>query len=258
MREGRSFPTSKIDSANFLEPRIALSNQSRRFPSRRCSSRNVPPPNSWASLKSRGAKSLQPKADPAPPAARIRLFACLLTMSSQYRTFRRPSLRSVNQCSPRKGSCRSSVPCFALLARRFKFVAGPPRGHFRLRCGFCSERESKARHLGQAGKIHIRAILITRLMIVMIDIVLRLRFAPGSVVALEFQTFVDGERRNADAGQAEMIRTVVMSRLRPRVGADRETKFVCGALHHGIKSGALGPAHFRFFRITDGRKAVVI
>src|SRR5258706_6278689 len=48
MREGSSFQTSKIDSANFLEPRIALSNQSRRFPSRRCSSRNVPPLNSWA------------------------------------------------------------------------------------------------------------------------------------------------------------------------------------------------------------------
>src|SRR5882762_3476022 len=251
MREGRSFPTSKIDSANFLEPRIALSNQSRRFPSRRCSSRNVPPPNSWASLKSRGAKSLQPKADPAPPAARIRLFGCLLTMSSQYRTFRRPSLRSLNQCSPRKGSCRSSVPCFALLARRFKFVAGLPAGHFRLRCGSSSQRETETRHLGQAGKIHLGPILVARLMIVMIDIILRLRFAPGSVVALEFQPFVDGERRNSDAGQAEMIRAVVMSRLRPRVGADGEAKFFRGSLHHRIERGALGPTHFRLFRITD-------
>src|SRR5712672_2670546 len=126
-------------------------------------------------------------------------------MSSQYRTFRRPSLRPVNQCSPRKGSCRSSVPCFALLARGFKFVAGLPASHFRLRCRFGSERETEARHLGQAGKIHLRAILIARLMIMMIDIILRLRFAPGSIMAFEFQPFVDGERRNAHAGQAEMI-----------------------------------------------------
>src|SRR5882762_199457 len=114
----------------------------------------------------------------------------------------------------------SSVPCFALLARRFKFVAGLPRGHFRLRSGFCSQRESETRHFRQAGKIHLGAILIARLVITMINIVLRLRFAPCSVVALEFQPFVDRKRRNSDACQAEMIRTVVMSRLRPRVGAD--------------------------------------
>src|SRR5258705_7728632 len=131
-------------------------------------------------------------------------------MSSQYRTFRRPSLRSVNQCSPRKGSCRSSVPCFAFLARGFKFVAGLPRGHFRLRCGFGSQRETEARHLGQASKIHLGAILIARLVIVMIDIILRLRFAPSSVVAFEFQPFVDRERRNAHAGETEVVSAVII------------------------------------------------
>src|SRR5713226_2580375 len=152
----------------------------------------------------------------------------------------------------------ASVPCFALLARRFKFVAGLPAGHFLLRCGFGSQRETEARHLGQTGKIHLCAILIAELMVPMIYIILRLRFAPRSVVTFEFQPFVDGKRWNSDAGQAEMIRTVIMSSFRPRVGADRKTKFFRGALHDRIKRGALGSAHFCFFRIAERRKAVVI
>src|ERR1700736_6677243 len=80
--------------------------------------------------------------------------------------------------SHRESLCASrlseSVPCFALLAGRFKFVAGLPAGQSWLRSRFLSERETKSRDLGKPREIHLGAILVAGLMIIMIDVIFRL------------------------------------------------------------------------------------
>src|ERR1700719_5360359 len=127
----------------------------------------------------------------------------------------------------------------ALLARRFKFVAGLPAGQSGLRSRFLSERQTKARHLGKPDEIHLGAIFVARLMIIMIDVIFRLRLAPRGVVAFVFQSFANGKRRHADARETEMIGAVVMPGFWTRVGANRQTELLRGSFDHGIKRGAL-------------------
>src|ERR1700676_1640056 len=115
----------------------------------------------------------------------------------------------------------SSVPCFALLARRFKLVAGLPtlllRSHGRL----LAKHESELRHFRQAGEIPFRAIFVAGLVVAMVHVILRLRFAPRGVVAFVFQSLTDRKGWDADARHTEMIGAVVMAGLRPRIRANR-------------------------------------
>src|SRR6202790_361437 len=108
--------------------------------------------------------------------------------------------------TPRSGE---SIPCFALLARRFKFVAGLPSGQFWLRSRFTSERETESRHLRQSGEIHFRAILVAGLMIIMIDVIFRLRLAPRGIVAFVFQSFANRKRGHTNTRETKMIGAVV-------------------------------------------------
>src|SRR5258708_34496415 len=138
--------------------------------------------------------------------------------------------------------------CLALFSRSLEFVAGNPACQHWQPCRLRSEPEPESGDHGVAGKIHVWAVFITWLVIPMRSEILGLFVAPLCVVARKFDSFIDRKRRYTHARQAEMIRTVVMSGLRPRIGADRQMKICTGRLHHGIKRRALRAAAFHFFR----------
>src|ERR1700737_4856032 len=141
---------------------------------------------------------------------------CSLPTSNVFcETLRCPSERS--NSSRRFIAFAESVPCFALLPRRFEFVAGLPALQFRSLCRLLAEQKSKSRHLRESAEIHLWPVFIARLVIMMIHVVLRLRLAPRRVVAFVFQSFADGKRRNAHARQTEMIGTIVMAGLGARI-----------------------------------------
>src|SRR5712691_4158567 len=169
---------------------------------------------SCATLPSRGAAVLRPFKD-----YRSLLRADANQFPALRRTARNARLRQAGL-----SHINRSVACFALLARRFKLVAGLPALQFRGHGRLLAKQESKSRHLRESGEIHLRTIFIARLVIAMIDVIFRLRLAPRGVVALILQSFADGKRRNAHARQAEMIRAVVMSRFRMGVRPNREAK----------------------------------
>jgi len=156
--------------ANFLEPCIGFSNAVTTVSSARCAVRNVPPPNSWPRLKSRGPnpcnRSRPRTSAAADPASSVAFSQCRHNTGTfaALRCLAPPMLAT-------QGSCRSSVP--ASLFLRAASNSSPVR-HEALACcdgGFCSERDPNA-HLGQAGKIHIRAILIDSVDDAIIDIIL--------------------------------------------------------------------------------------
>src|SRR5450755_4450357 len=92
----------------------------------------------------------------------------------------------------------------------------------------------------------------------MVDVVSRLRAAPGLIMAFEFQTFADGKRRDAHAREAEMIGAVVMSRFGLGVGANGQTEFFSGLLYRGVERGALRAGDFYFLGIANGGDRVVV
>src|SRR5258708_38351434 len=106
--------------------------------------------------------------------------------------------------------------------------------------------------------MHLRGIFGARLVIVVIHIILRLRGAPRCVVAFVLQDFADGKRRNAYAGQAEMVGAVVVPGFGTRIRSNRQVKCFCHRLHYWIKRGALRPAYFYFFGITNWCERIII
>src|ERR1700693_2924424 len=120
-----------------------------------------------------------------------------------------------------------SVSRRAFFTRRFEFVAGLPALQRRRHSRLLAEQKTEARRFREPGKVHLRAVFIAGLMVAMIDIILRLRFAPRGVVALEFQSFADGKRRNADARQTEMIGAVVMPSLGARIRPNGKGTCLC-------------------------------
>src|SRR5258708_28158083 len=154
--------------------------------------------------------------------------------------------------------CSRSVPCFALLARHFELVAGLPPLQLRSHGRLLAKQKSKSRYLRKPAEIHLRAILVARLVIVVIHIVLRLRRTPRCVVAFVFQAFADGKRRNAYAGQTEMVGAVVVPGFGTRIRSNRQVKCFCHRLHYWIKRGALRPAYFYLFGITNWCERIII
>src|SRR4029077_5217420 len=125
----------------------------------------------------------------------------------------------------------SSVSGRASLARRFEFIAGLPALQRRRRGRLVAEQKAEARHFREPGEVHLRTVFIAGLMVAMIDIILGLRFAPGDVAALVFQSFADGKRRTADARQTEMIGAVVMPSLGARIRPNGKAKCFCHRFH---------------------------
>src|SRR5258705_2285508 len=134
-----------------------------------------------------------------------------------------------------------------LLSCSLEFVAGDPAWQCWQPCRFRPEHESESGDHGVARKIHIRTVLVARLVVTVHGKIFGLLIAPLCVVARKFDSFVDRKGRYTHARQTEMIRTVVMSGLRPRIGPDRQVKILRGRLHHGIKRRPFRTADFHFF-----------
>src|SRR5260370_31718547 len=108
------------------------------------------------------------------------------------------------------------APRLALLPRGLEFVAGNPAYQcWQPRC-IHSEHEAKSGDHGIPGKIHVWAVFVARLMIAVRGEILGLFVTPFRRMARILDSFIDRKRRHANARQAEMIRTVIMPRLRPR------------------------------------------
>src|SRR5260370_30971496 len=129
----------------------------------------------------------------------------------------------------------SLLRCFllmlALFPRWLEFVAGLPAGNLGERRSALAERKPELRHLRQPREIPFRTVFVAWLMIMMIHIIIRLRLAPRGIVALEFDSFADRKRGNPHARQAEMVRAIVVPRLRTRIRTNLQTEFL-GRLHH--------------------------
>src|SRR3984885_15618136 len=120
-----------------------------------------------------------------------------------------------------------------------EFVAFLPANHFGESSSFPSERKPEAGHRRIPREIHLRVIFVARLVIVFFVEFLVLRRAPGLVVSFELDSFVDGERGNANACQAEVIRTIVVSSVGARIRANVQAKLFGGSFSPGIKCGTL-------------------
>src|SRR6267378_5527725 len=93
----------------------------------------------------------------------------------------------------------------ALLARRLKFIAGnPARQRWQPR-GLRAQHEAESGNHRVARKIHVRAVLITRLVITMLGKIFGLLYAPFCWVARVLDPFIDRKGGHAHARQAEMI-----------------------------------------------------
>src|SRR5580704_7391835 len=95
-------------------------------------------------------------------------------------------------------------------------------------------------------------------MVVIVDVIFGLSFAPGEIVSFEFHAFADGEGRNADTAEAEVIGAVVMTRFWVGIGANGEIIFFRELLDGGIESGALGTTDFHFFGNANWAESVVV
>src|SRR6266849_139205 len=146
----------------------------------------------------------------------------------------------------------------ALFSCRLKFIAGNPPCQRRLPCRLRSEHEREPGDDRIAGKIHVRTVLVARLVITVLGKIFCLLLAPLRGVSRVLDAFIDRKRRHAHARQAEMIGTVVMAGLRARIGPDRKAKVPRRRLHHRIKRRPLRAADFHFFRRPNWRHIVKI
>src|SRR5271163_2640718 len=89
-------------------------------------------------------------------------------------------------------------------------------------------------------------VFVTGLMVAMGGEVGVLGNAPGFIVTLELHAFVDGEGRNADARETEVVGAVVMSCFGTGVGTKLKAKVLRGSLNCGIERGALGARDLDF------------
>src|SRR5882762_6979881 len=127
------------------------------------------------------------------------------------------------------------APRLALLPRGLEFVARDPAcQRWQPRC-LHSEYEAKSSDDGVAGKIHVRAVFVARLVVTVRGEILGLFIAPFRQMARILDSFIDRKRRHAHTRKAEVIGTVIVSSLRPRIGPDRQMKILRGRLHDWIK-----------------------
>ncbi len=93
----------------------------------------------------------------------------------------------------------------ALFSCRLKFIAGNPPCQRRLPCRLRSEHEREPGDDRIAGKIHVRTVLVARLVITVLGKIFCLLLAPLRGVSRVLDAFIDRKRRHAHARQAEMI-----------------------------------------------------
>src|SRR6266704_4214188 len=100
------------------------------------------------------------------------------------------------------------------LSRRLELVAGNPARQRGQPCCLRSEHKREPGDDRIAGKIHVWAVLVTRLVITVLGEILGLLVAPLRRMARVLDPFIDRKRGHAHARQAEMVRTVIMPGLR--------------------------------------------
>src|SRR5258707_9913518 len=81
--------------------------------------------------------------------------------------------------------------------RRLKFIAPLPFDERRFIRGLYTEVESESRHFPKAFKTPIVVKLVRNLVIIVVDVIFRLRLAPRRVVPFELHPFADRKRRNS-------------------------------------------------------------
>src|SRR6266853_1618388 len=144
--------------------------------------------------------------------------------------------------SRRKG--RSVPRPLALHPCLLKLVSFLPADQLGLRSCGPSQREAEAGDGGVAGEVHAGAVFVAGLMVVLVGVLLGLLHAPIGAVAFVLHAFVDGERRNTYAREAEVVRAIEVSSFRMGVGANSETKFFRHGFNRRIESCALGAGDF--------------
>ncbi len=77
-------------------------------------------------------------------------------------------------------------------------------------------------------------------------------------MALELQSFADGEGGNTDAPEAEMVRAIVVAGLWMRIGLYRKAELFCDLLYFRIERRSFRAAHFHFFGHSYWRERIVV
>ena len=124
--------------------------------------------------------------------------------------------------------------------RRFELVTLLPPDDVRQRGGLPSKHEAEASHRAVPGKIHVGTVLVAGLVVVLLVVFVVLLQAPGFVMALILQAFVDGERRNPDAGETEVIGTIVVTGFRMSIRTNSEAEIFRRGLYGAVERRALG------------------
>ncbi len=170
--------------------------------------------------------------------------------------------RKTNRRDPGTGRHKpSSLPVPSGLAFKtgaLKFIPFFPGNLLRHARSLPSQGKAETGYGRIAREIHIRMILVTRLVVVLCREVLCLFHPPSRIVALVFHALVHRERRYPDARQAEMVRAVIVTRFGSRIGADRQPEVLGSSLHDGKEVGALRAGHFRFLRRSQRRDIVEV
>ena len=131
---------------------------------------------------------------------------------------------------------------------RLELISLFPANCFRLARRLPPGGEAEPRHCGIASEIHVRMIFVAWLVVVLGGVFVRLLQAPRLVMPLVLHPFINRERRNSHTRQAEVIGTVVVSGLRPRVGTNGQPEFLRQGLDGRIERGALGARDLYFLR----------
>src|SRR5260370_8548493 len=137
------------------------------------------------------------------------------------------------------------------LAGLLELIARLPPGKLRLAGHLPAQGKAELCHLGVAGEIHIRPVLVRRLMIPVSHVVTLFFFAPGQVMALEQGPLVHTECRHANSRQTEVIRAVVVASFRMIIPLDGHVEAVCQPLDRGTQRRPFRSAYYNLLRIPD-------
>src|SRR5579862_7460182 len=95
-------------------------------------------------------------------------------------------------------------------------------------------------------------------MVPVLYIVLLFGFSPGQIMAFEERSFIHAERRYAYARQAEVVRTIVVSRFRVIIGLDGQIEILRDLLHQRIDAGSLRSGNNQLLRLTFRSDVIII
>src|SRR5579872_40606 len=153
---------------------------------------------------------------------------------------------------------RDKLQKLSLLAGFFKLVTWLP-GHQAWEISHApANGKAEFRHLGVGGKVHLRTVLIRRLVITVGYIIAVLFLSPGEVMALEEHSFIHAEGWDTHPRQTEVIRTIVMAGFREVVRLDAEIKIVGYFLDQRVDRRPLRAGNHYLLRFAKGLHIVIV